>query len=256
MADQWLRRWPGTSPASTRLVCLPHAGGTAAAYAGWRSLLPKTVELVAVQYPGRQDRLSEPALEDMGELADQVAGALRSLLDLPLSLFGHSMGSAVCYEVARRLDGDENFRLRRLFASSRPAPHQVAGEHRSRLGDRELIDAMRRLGGPPPGRYDQPRLGCRRHTARRAPRRLIDGYRPARVTPLRAPITALGGDSDPTCAVGALSSWQDVTCGACQVAVFPGGHHYLGECGAEVVALVRRQLAEPLTDYTPVRQPS
>lgn len=256
MADKWLRRLPGNGPASARIVCMPHAGGTAASYAGWRAQLPDTVELVCVQYPGRQDRLAEQAIEDMAELADRVAAALLPVLDLPVAMFGHSMGSAVCYEVARRLERVENFRLLRFFASGRPAPHKVAGEYRSRLGDEELINAMRQFGGPHASLYDQPDLVSLILPSLRSDLRLIDSYRPTRVTSLNAPITALGGDRDSTCPVESLSSWRDVTRVGCHVRVFPGGHHYIGECEADVIAAVTSALAGLLTDTTPVRRPS
>ena len=40
---------------SHRLICFPHAGAGAAAYADWARLLPPEIELVAVQLPGRSD---------------------------------------------------------------------------------------------------------------------------------------------------------------------------------------------------------
>jgi len=252
MADRWLRRLPGDRPASARLVCLPHAGGTAAAYAGWRAGLPATVELVCVQYPGRQDRLSERPIEEMAELADHVVAALLPLLDLPMALFGHSMGSAVCYEVARRLESSADFRMLHFFASARAAPHRVAGEPRSQLDDDELLSAMRRLGDSHASLYDHPGLAMVILPSLRADLRLIDRYRPGQVTPLNTPITAFGGDSDEICPIAALSTWRDATRASAAVRVFSGGHHYIGEREDDVVAAVTNELA--LTTTTETRQ--
>ncbi|MDX9681378.1 thioesterase domain-containing protein [Pseudomonas protegens] len=55
----WLRRYPQPQPPRCRLVCLPHAGGSASFFNDWRGQLPADVELVSVQYPGREERLSE-----------------------------------------------------------------------------------------------------------------------------------------------------------------------------------------------------
>ena len=43
-----------------RLVCFPFAGGTAALYRRWRDALPATVEVCAVELPGRGLRIGEP----------------------------------------------------------------------------------------------------------------------------------------------------------------------------------------------------
>lgn len=57
----WLRVYDAISGSpEVRLVCFPHAGGTASSYAPWRGRLDDRIELVSVRYPGREDRLAEP----------------------------------------------------------------------------------------------------------------------------------------------------------------------------------------------------
>src|SRR5207248_3583149 len=46
--------------ARTRLLCIPHAGGSAAVYYHWARQLDASVEPVAAQLPGRGHRLTEP----------------------------------------------------------------------------------------------------------------------------------------------------------------------------------------------------
>ena len=68
-----------------------------------RSSLPDTVEGCAVQYPGRQDRCSEPCAGSIHVLTGTVHGMLLEHSSAPVELFGHSMGSVVAFEVARRM---------------------------------------------------------------------------------------------------------------------------------------------------------
>ncbi|MCX5151450.1 alpha/beta fold hydrolase [Streptomyces sp. NBC_00320] len=235
---KWLRRREAQETAVSRLVCLPHAGGTAASFAGWAGRLPAGVELIAVQYPGRQDRLGEEPIGDMATMAEQVAHALRPLLDLPMFFFGHSMGTGLAYEVAGILEREDDFVAEHIFVSARPAPHLIDGEYRHRLSDEDLVAAMRRLGGPDAAVLDHPELLPLILPPLRADLALLDRYRPERLTPLRAPLTVFGGESDDTCPVSQLSAWSAATTAGVQVRTFPGGHHYLRECEDDVLGAV------------------
>lgn len=241
-ADRWLRRQPVEGPVRTRLVCLPHAGGTAASFAGWAGRLPAGTELIAVQYPGRQDRLGEEPFAEMAEMADRLAEALRPLLDRPMALFGHSMGTGLSYEVAGRLERSDGFVMEHVFVSARPAPHRIDGEHRHRLTDDELVTAMRRLGGPDAEVYDHQALLPLILPPLRADLALLDRYRPERLTPLRAPLTVFGGKDDDTCPVEELAAWADATTASLRIRLFPGGHHYLRDCEDDVVRAVSAEL--------------
>ena len=239
----WLRPMPHSAPATVRLFGMPHAGGAASSFAGWPQLLPSDVEVVAVQYPGRQDRIREPFIEDMAELADRLSEAVRPLTDLPMVMFGHSMGSGLAYEVALRLARRDGFRVDRIFVSARTAPHRIDGEHRHGLDDDQLVTAMRRLGGPDLGVFDFPNLRPLILPPLRADLRLLDRYRPSTLTRLPAPITAFGGDDDETCPVEDLHAWVEATSVGLDVEIFPGGHHYLREREQVVVAAVAARLA-------------
>jgi pyochelin biosynthesis protein PchC len=91
--ELWLRCFHPVPSASRRLICLPHAGGSASYYFGLSKALSVNVDVVAIQYPGRQDRRTERCRESIAELADEIATVVRPLADLPLTFFGHSMGA-------------------------------------------------------------------------------------------------------------------------------------------------------------------
>ncbi|HEX4591042.1 MAG TPA: thioesterase domain-containing protein, partial [Gemmataceae bacterium] len=58
--QKWLPYRRANPAARVRLACLPFAGGGAGAYRTWADDLPLTVEVCAVQPPGRETRFREP----------------------------------------------------------------------------------------------------------------------------------------------------------------------------------------------------
>ena len=76
-----------------RLFCLPFAGGGASVFREWPKKLPRTVQVIALQLPGREGRWNEPPCQAMSDIVDQLVVSLRPILDRPFGIFGHSMGA-------------------------------------------------------------------------------------------------------------------------------------------------------------------
>ncbi|MFC7741241.1 thioesterase II family protein [Nocardiopsis composta] len=178
-ARSWLRRFQPRPGARIRLVCLPHAGGGANAYRSWAALLPPGVDLVCVQYPGREDRLAEAPVDDMAAAVGAIARELAPLLDRPYALFGHSMGSAVGYELARRLRDEGRPEPERLFASGRRAPADAPPGRVHLAADEEIIGELVRLGGTEREVLDEPALRTMILACVRSDYRLIERYTPS-----------------------------------------------------------------------------
>lgn len=247
----WLRRLAPAEPPRVRLVCFPHAGGTAAFFRPWRAHLPAGVELLGVQYPGRLDRLGEPCVENVDQAVGPLATAVRSLLDRPVALFGHSLGATMAYEVARRVDG-----LAGLFVSGRPAPDRLRPVSDQLDSDDALWEELGRLGGTRPEVLANADLREALLPALRGDYRLVRTYRPRPGPPLDCPLTALVGDADSEVDLAEAGGWAAYTRGVFTLRTFPGGHFYLMSRTAELVdeilgRLARHLPAEPVTGAWP-----
>lgn len=119
--NPWIRTFGLASTSALQLVCLPHAGGAASYFGPMAREFAPHVEVLAIQYPGRQDRYRERLIDSIEELADHVVDALVPHLYRPTSLFGHSMGAAVAFEVATRLEA-RGHQVSALFVSGCGAP--------------------------------------------------------------------------------------------------------------------------------------
>jgi len=238
----WLRRYRPVASPRLRLVCLPHAGGAPSFFRPWASLAPPDVEVVAVCYPGRQDRLAEPCLETMAELVDQLEAALLPLAGDPIALFGHSMGSAVAYETTLRLERIHGVQPVALFVSGRAAPHRArpTGLH---LRDEEtLLRGAAELGGLDPVVLEEPALRELVLPALRSDFRLIESYIPDATAQVRAPIAAYHGVQDSRSTVDEVREWAALTERDFDLRLFPGGHFYLVDAETQLVDDICRRL--------------
>jgi pyochelin biosynthesis protein PchC len=225
MSD-WLRRPRPRPLAPRRVVAFPHAGGAASFFGSWAADLPAGVELVAVQYPGRADRLDEPAIDRMGALADQAAEAVLTLADRPFVLFGHSMGALVAYEVALRVQRRTGMALAGLVVSGECGPALLTPGDRHLWSDQRLWDEVRRLNGTDARVLEHEELAAMVLPRLRGDYRLIEEYRPRLAELLDCPVTALVGDRDTEVTVEEARGWRDTTRSSFELQVFPGGDHF------------------------------
>jgi surfactin synthase thioesterase subunit len=239
----WIRRFHAASDPAIRLVCFPHAGGSASFYFPVSRSLAPSVEILAVQYPGRQDRRHERPLEKITELADEIHDALRAMGDARLAFFGHSMGATIAFEVARRCEQDAGEPPVALIASARRAPSLSAGTSVHLLDDEGIIAELKRLNGTNTALFSDDELLRTALPAIRSDYKAIESYTCPADTVLRCPITVLVGDSDPMTSVVQASAWRKHTAGDFELRIFPGGHFYVDGWRAPILDEIRQRLA-------------
>ncbi|GHH30412.1 thioesterase II family protein [Streptomyces rubradiris] len=247
----WLRRFSPAGDAMSLLVCLPHAGGSASFFFPLARALAPEVDVLAVQYPGRQDRHHEPSIDNLPELADRITDAVRLVDDRPLALFGHSMGALLAYEVALRLAADGLPAPSRLFVSGRRAPSRYRDDRFHLSSDGDVLAHLRRLGGPGSTALDDPEIRAMALPLIRNDYRAVETYRHDPSAVLDCPVTVLTGDRDALVSPEEAHAWAGHTTGPTDVVTLPGGHFYLADQNEQVVALLRRRLAAVTAQQTP-----
>lgn len=223
--SRWLRTFVPRPEATAQLVCFPYAGGAASAFRDWATLLPPSVELIAVQYPGRQDRMADPLPSRLVTLADEIAAAIAPLRR-PTAFFGHSMGATVAYEAARRLRPRYPSPLARLFVSACRAPLTHRPAPRLALDDDKLRDYVRSLDRADAGVLEDEEVWRLTLPTLRHDFGLIEDYEYVPGAPLGCPITAIAGDRDETVSLADAARWAELTVGPFDVMELSGGHFY------------------------------
>jgi len=244
--SRWLMRWPGSDDrASMRLFCFPHAGGGAASYRSWSRRVAGSLDVCAVQLPGRANRLDERPLTRMQLLVERLASELLPHLDMPFAFFGHSMGAVVATEVCRSLASSGARTPVQLFVSGRRPPGMPDPNPPLRhLSDADFVsEIQRRYAAIPAEVASEPEVLSLLLPALRADIAALETHVPGFREPLDCPILAFGGADDPLTPRAHLEEWGRHTRCAFAVRLFPGGHFYLDACRDAVLAEVGQALA-------------
>jgi medium-chain acyl-[acyl-carrier-protein] hydrolase len=252
----WYRRYPTSRPARARLLAFHHAGGSASYFRSWPAALPPDLEVIAIQMPGREERLRVLPPRSLDHAADELARQLAPLLDLPFAIFGHSMGALLAFETTRALRRAHHAAPRHLFVSGRWAPHLPDPLPTiSRFPERELLDTITRMGGTPPEVLAHRELLDLFLPTLRADFALCESYHHRSEPPLSLPLTAFGGLSDATTAPATIEHWSAHTHAAFRARFFPGDHFFLDAARPAILADITASL-DPAAPASPAAVPA
>ncbi|HXM56175.1 MAG TPA: amino acid adenylation domain-containing protein, partial [Candidatus Dormibacteraeota bacterium] len=125
-ADGLLHRLPGRSGAATEplatVVAVPYGGGTAAAFADLARALPPELPLYAVELPGHDPGRADQPLEPYEATAARCVEEIRRTIAGPVVVYGQCVGSALAFEVARRLEAEGVEVVGAILGGAFPAP--------------------------------------------------------------------------------------------------------------------------------------
>ena len=229
-----------------RLFCFPYAGSGAAMYRQWPERLPADIEVAAVQLPGREWRIREAPLEDLGALAQDACAALQPFLDKPFALLGTSMGGGLIFELARELRRRGLPQPACLLPFAVGAPHTPEDELYHLMPDADLIAKLREFGVMSDAYLDNAELLELTLPILRADCIAHETYEYYEEPPFEFPIWVYGGLGDDTVTRERLQAWEVHTQGECRVHMIGGGHLFVDELSDMLLQSVVRRLYQSL----------
>lgn len=242
-AARWVRPYRLSPMPRWRLACFVHAGGSASFFRDWAAALPAEIDLLAIQYPGREDRFGEPCLTSMDSLAEAASEALRSYADRPLALFGHSFGAVVAYEAATHLER-QGVAIGHLIVSAHPAPQCQRGGQLHAGPDQGLLDDVQRLAGRPNPLLADPALREMFLPGLRNDYRIVETYGRQQPRPLEARISVFHPEQDPEVDLDESRAWQAASHQPLHLRRWSGEHFYLVEQRQAVLAALAALLLD------------
>jgi medium-chain acyl-[acyl-carrier-protein] hydrolase len=230
--------------ARLRLFCFPYAGGGATIYSAWPRTLPPEVEVIAVQPPGREGRLSEKPFSDLIELVAAMYPELLPMMDRPFAFYGHSNGGLMAFELARLLRRTGGPMPLHMFIGGRPAPQVKRDENIHALPHDEFISELRRYAGTPEEILQNAEIMELIMPLLRADFSLGETYDYQPEPPLALPITAYGGERDDDVPPEQMEAWREQTSAAFRCRMFDGDHFFINGNRAELLQDLTQELQQ------------
>ena len=241
---RWLPAFKEMPNTRLRLFCFPYAGGSAASFRGWQDNFRASIQVSAVQPPGRGERLSEPAFKHLPDMIQSLGPALSPYFDKPFAFFGHSMGALILLELTRWLRRTHGLMPVHLFISGRRAPQLPNDEPPSHdLPEPEFIERLRQLNGTPQEVLDHPELMQLMVPLLRADFSVCETYQHESEPPFDIPITVFGGLADVEVSRDKLEPWRAHTTASFSLHTLPGDHFFIHPSHKDIIRVMEQKLA-------------
>ncbi|WP_338569896.1 alpha/beta fold hydrolase [Arachnia propionica] len=258
--SSWLRRFtPATTPEAQLLLLCPHAGAGASSYRDLASALVTELEtfpaigispaeIVVAHYPGRQDRAADSVPTTVLGYAEGLLPETESLIRLsdaprPITIFGHSMGGLIGYELARLLQR-RGLPVRLLVVSATYPPQLTKSAPAHPTDDETLLEHLAALEGTNIEVLRNQDVLSLVLPALKADYAAFDSYTDGNDEILTAPVLALGGWDDPGVNPAVLRGWAERTTGKLKVVMFPGDHFFIKDSVTTVAGTVAQEVDE------------
>jgi surfactin synthase thioesterase subunit len=263
-SGKWLINVGPRAAPRLRLFCFPFAGGGSAVYRSWAQSIDQTIEVLAIEPPGRLGRITETPVAEMREFVEQLLSEMIALLDRPFAFFGHCLGALTMYETARRLLHTTAFRPEHLFTSGARPPDRITdkGSFEERLVHDLLKLAEFRMSLPAYAQPDDVFAELIRHFNIQATEQLLSdpelrqlmlpviraefqmatNYTFVREPPWEIPITCFAAKGDPYVSRNHALGWGRFTNSRLQVHIRDGAHFAVVDDVAFIQSVLNREL--------------
>jgi surfactin synthase thioesterase subunit len=209
-----------------QLICLPHAGATAAVFAplarkltGWR--------VDAIDPPGHGANRQPPA-RDFADLVaayrEQYAAVAGSTAGTVV-LLGHSLGGLAAFRLTQLLEASGAPPTALVLSGTAP-PEASPRLDWHKMAESELVGELARWGSLPPELLENPEFVSYVTSLLREDARVADSCRLSASPPVDTPTYLLAGDADPLAAPASVRRWQSYL-GRSEFQVLPGDHMFL-----------------------------
>jgi surfactin synthase thioesterase subunit len=183
-----------------------------------------------------------PYHEHMEPLVSSAREVLAPVLDRPYVMFGHSLGALVAFDLCCRLQEAHQRLPKALVVSAASGPNRHVLKARHLQSDEQLVDWLKRSGGPQTQVLDDPELRALLLPKVRAELSVFETWDPARARVLDVPLIATIGADDPQAPGSDVEDWKNWTSRDFELRVLGRGHFYFMENPTELMDVLSSAL--------------
>jgi medium-chain acyl-[acyl-carrier-protein] hydrolase len=230
--------------ADYRLFFFPYAGGGASIGEQYYKLFLPDIDFVAIQLPGRENRIAEEPYMNMSVLVEDIVTSIIPYLDMPFVFWGHCSGALIAFELVNRIQQLINIQPHLLLVSACATP-EIASSclpvvfHK--LSDSELfVEVQKLMRGHFVG-DDNSKIVKILLPGIRADFSVYETYQYNNDSTLSCPIFTFGGEKDHIVEEKDLIRWKCQTTGNFDYKCLPGqGHYFINNCAIELTKMIKK----------------
>lgn len=220
------------------LFCFPYAGGSSIMYNGWKKHISDCIQLVPVELAGKNKRFNEQLYDKMEDAVDDVYKIVKSSINGPYGLFGHSMGGIIAYELAHRISNSNLPNPEYLFVSGTKPPHIEDDEKIIHtLPDDEFKNEIIDMGGTPREIFENKELLELFLPILRKDFRIVENYKYIKKPPLDIETIVFYGDEEEI-QDNEAKQWNMHTNNECSIFKIKGNHFFINDRVKEVINII------------------
>ena len=265
-SGKWLIAPQPNPGAKARLFCFPYAGGGVVSFRTWPQLLDGSVELVAIEPPGRGTRIKETAVDDLDTFVKRLLSEMVGWLDRPAAFFGHCLGGLTMFATLCALPEVSAGYIKHAFACGVRPPQLLkrGGAFEDNLVYDMMLHPQFDIGAPPYAQPDDvfadiirqfdtpaadrmleiPKLRKVLLPTIRAEFEMASNYKHRPVEPFPFPISSFIGDLDPWVSAEDSVGWGEFTRGGFTNHVRKGSHFLMADDREYILQTINRAFAE------------
>jgi len=228
-----------------KLFCLPHAGGSAFNYSKWKKYFNPFIEVIPIELAGRGYRIEESLYHSIEEAVNDVYKIIiKQLNNSPYILYGHSMGSLIAYELAKKIQISNDVLPEFLVLSGRNHPNSKIKDIRHNLSNEQFKNEVIAMGGTPSEVFQSEELMEIFLPILRADFKIVETYihNNNNIQVCDIDFLILNGKNDELTSYEEVKKWEQYTNKMCTFHSFEGKHFFLHENIEEIASIIIRKL--------------